>query len=275
MVTQHWQRHVPARCCWCPAHAAPVLHHQDLGSKDLKREKLFLVCQIIRVGRMDLRETYSRKLSTGLRRPFGISGESKGLPWVLGGNPPALPTPALTSTHLSAPGLHGAHWPWGAVVWGSDTPGFLLPLARQPPSPHRDPNPRLPLHSHVRFIPLSSLPCLPLPSLTHNPPMVLQGLPHECLVLGCGEGSGTAAPAAGNALAPCSHSCQSQAIPPAVIMSSPTGWPCPARAAAVGPVGTQRTHPGRGEGLGSPSHPSLLRGAGDPPARHCRRCPWE
>ncbi|NXG39693.1 DOCK2 protein, partial [Dromaius novaehollandiae] len=45
----------------------------DLGSKDLKREKLFLVCQIIRVGRMDLRETYSRKLSTGLRRPFGIS----------------------------------------------------------------------------------------------------------------------------------------------------------------------------------------------------------
>ncbi|NXU55959.1 DOCK2 protein, partial [Turnix velox] len=45
----------------------------DLGSKDLKREKLFLVCQIIRVGRMDLRESYSRKLSTGLRRPFGIS----------------------------------------------------------------------------------------------------------------------------------------------------------------------------------------------------------
>ncbi|NXA43644.1 DOCK2 protein, partial [Eudromia elegans] len=45
----------------------------DLGSKDLKREKLFLVCQIIRVGRMDLRESLSRKLSTGLRRPFGIS----------------------------------------------------------------------------------------------------------------------------------------------------------------------------------------------------------
>ncbi|OXB69361.1 UNVERIFIED_CONTAM: hypothetical protein H355_000017 [Colinus virginianus] len=45
----------------------------DLGSKDLKRERLFLVCQIIRVGRMDLREALSRKLSTGLRRPFGIS----------------------------------------------------------------------------------------------------------------------------------------------------------------------------------------------------------
>uniref|UniRef100_A0A803YIZ0 Dedicator of cytokinesis 2 n=1 Tax=Meleagris gallopavo TaxID=9103 RepID=A0A803YIZ0_MELGA len=39
----------------------------DLGSKDLKRERLFLVCQIIRVGRMDLRESLSRKLSTGLR----------------------------------------------------------------------------------------------------------------------------------------------------------------------------------------------------------------
>ncbi|NXD71586.1 DOCK2 protein, partial [Eolophus roseicapillus] len=45
----------------------------DLGSKDLQRERLFLVCQIIRVGRMDLRESQSRKLSTGLRRPFGIS----------------------------------------------------------------------------------------------------------------------------------------------------------------------------------------------------------
>ncbi|NWR39307.1 DOCK2 protein, partial [Tachuris rubrigastra] len=45
----------------------------DLGSTDLERERLFLVCQIIRVGRMDLRDSHSRKLSTGLRRPFGIS----------------------------------------------------------------------------------------------------------------------------------------------------------------------------------------------------------
>ncbi|NWS42419.1 DOCK2 protein, partial [Probosciger aterrimus] len=45
----------------------------DLGSKDLQRERLFLVCQIIRVGRMDLRESHSCKLSSGLRRPFGIS----------------------------------------------------------------------------------------------------------------------------------------------------------------------------------------------------------
>nr|XP_033811011.1 dedicator of cytokinesis protein 2-like [Geotrypetes seraphini] len=45
----------------------------DLGSKDLNREKLFLVCQIVRVGRMDLRETHTKKLTTGLRRPFGVS----------------------------------------------------------------------------------------------------------------------------------------------------------------------------------------------------------
>ncbi|KAL2305521.1 hypothetical protein Nmel_007509, partial [Mimus melanotis] len=55
----------------CQGHTAPV--PQDLGSTDLKRERLFLVCQIIRVGRMDLRDSHSRKLSTGLRRPFGIS----------------------------------------------------------------------------------------------------------------------------------------------------------------------------------------------------------
>uniref|UniRef100_A0A8D0HEL5 C2 DOCK-type domain-containing protein n=1 Tax=Sphenodon punctatus TaxID=8508 RepID=A0A8D0HEL5_SPHPU len=45
----------------------------DLGSTDLARERLFLVCQIVRVGRMDLRETHTRKLSAGLRRPFGVS----------------------------------------------------------------------------------------------------------------------------------------------------------------------------------------------------------
>ncbi|NXC88556.1 DOCK2 protein, partial [Cercotrichas coryphoeus] len=55
----------------CQGHRAAV--PQDLGSTDLKRERLFLVCQIIRVGRMDLRDSHSRKLSTGLRRPFGIS----------------------------------------------------------------------------------------------------------------------------------------------------------------------------------------------------------
>ncbi|XP_069061938.1 dedicator of cytokinesis protein 2-like [Pleurodeles waltl] len=45
----------------------------DLGSKDLNRENLYLVCQIVRVGRMDLKETNTRKLTLGLRRPFGVS----------------------------------------------------------------------------------------------------------------------------------------------------------------------------------------------------------
>ncbi|NWQ84179.1 DOCK2 protein, partial [Columbina picui] len=61
----------PTRC----RRLTQPLPPQDLGSADLKRERLFLVCQIIRVGRMDLRDSFSRKLSTGLRRPFGISGE--------------------------------------------------------------------------------------------------------------------------------------------------------------------------------------------------------
>uniref|UniRef100_A0A8C0ULU4 Dedicator of cytokinesis protein 2-like n=1 Tax=Cyanistes caeruleus TaxID=156563 RepID=A0A8C0ULU4_CYACU len=68
----------------------------DLGSTDLKRERLFLVCQIIRVGRMDLRDSQSRKLSTGLRRPFGISGGG-----ALHGDPQGPPChhPAIPSHH--------------------------------------------------------------------------------------------------------------------------------------------------------------------------------
>ncbi|XP_075699239.1 dedicator of cytokinesis protein 1 [Rhinoderma darwinii] len=45
----------------------------DLGSKDLKREKISFVCQIVRVGRMELRDNNTRKLTTGLRRPFGVA----------------------------------------------------------------------------------------------------------------------------------------------------------------------------------------------------------
>ncbi|XP_019509731.1 PREDICTED: dedicator of cytokinesis protein 1 [Hipposideros armiger] len=45
----------------------------DLGSKDLKREKISFVCQIVRVGRMELRENSARKLTSGLRRPFGVA----------------------------------------------------------------------------------------------------------------------------------------------------------------------------------------------------------
>ncbi|XP_053307197.1 dedicator of cytokinesis protein 1 isoform X1 [Spea bombifrons] len=45
----------------------------DLGSKDLKREKISFVCQIVRVGRMELRDNNIKKLTLGLRRPFGVA----------------------------------------------------------------------------------------------------------------------------------------------------------------------------------------------------------
>ncbi|XP_060771126.1 dedicator of cytokinesis protein 2 [Neoarius graeffei] len=44
----------------------------DLGNKDLSREKIYLICQIVRVGRMDLKETH-KKCTMGLRRPFGVA----------------------------------------------------------------------------------------------------------------------------------------------------------------------------------------------------------
>lgn len=48
---------------------------QDLGSEDLKREKISFVCQIVRVGRMELRDNNTKKLTSGLRRPFGVAGK--------------------------------------------------------------------------------------------------------------------------------------------------------------------------------------------------------
>ncbi|KAM9356802.1 dedicator of cytokinesis 2 [Symphorus nematophorus] len=45
----------------------------DLGNKDLSREKIYLICQIVRVGRMDLKETNNKKCTQGLRRPFGVA----------------------------------------------------------------------------------------------------------------------------------------------------------------------------------------------------------
>uniref|UniRef100_A0A8C7NBL0 Dedicator of cytokinesis N-terminal domain-containing protein n=1 Tax=Oncorhynchus kisutch TaxID=8019 RepID=A0A8C7NBL0_ONCKI len=47
----------------------------DLGSEDLKREKISFVCQIVRVGRMELRDNNTKKLTSGLRRPFGVAGK--------------------------------------------------------------------------------------------------------------------------------------------------------------------------------------------------------
>uniref|UniRef100_A0A3Q2TB99 Dedicator of cytokinesis 2 n=1 Tax=Fundulus heteroclitus TaxID=8078 RepID=A0A3Q2TB99_FUNHE len=45
----------------------------DLGNKDLSREKIYLICQIVRVGRMDLKEANNKKCTLGLRRPFGVA----------------------------------------------------------------------------------------------------------------------------------------------------------------------------------------------------------
>uniref|UniRef100_A0A8C1XGY8 Dedicator of cytokinesis 2 n=1 Tax=Cyprinus carpio TaxID=7962 RepID=A0A8C1XGY8_CYPCA len=45
----------------------------DLGNKDLGREKIYLICQIVRVGRMDLKDTNHKKCTMGLRRPFGVA----------------------------------------------------------------------------------------------------------------------------------------------------------------------------------------------------------
>ena len=47
---------------------------QDLSSsRDAQRERVFLVCQIIRIGRMDLKEPDSKKHTKGMRRPFGVA----------------------------------------------------------------------------------------------------------------------------------------------------------------------------------------------------------
>uniref|UniRef100_A0AAQ4R415 Dedicator of cytokinesis 5 n=1 Tax=Gasterosteus aculeatus aculeatus TaxID=481459 RepID=A0AAQ4R415_GASAC len=43
----------------------------DLSSSDLMRQRVFLVCQIIRVGSMELKE--GKKHTGGLRRPFGVA----------------------------------------------------------------------------------------------------------------------------------------------------------------------------------------------------------
>uniref|UniRef100_H0WLI3 Dedicator of cytokinesis 2 n=1 Tax=Otolemur garnettii TaxID=30611 RepID=H0WLI3_OTOGA len=45
----------------------------DLGNKDLNRDKIYLICQIVRVGKMDLKDTNTKKCTQGLRRPFGVA----------------------------------------------------------------------------------------------------------------------------------------------------------------------------------------------------------
>jgi len=65
----------------CPLKLATLLGErnltvtfQDLSSThDAERERVFLVCQIIRVGRMDLKDVESKKQAKGMRRPFGVA----------------------------------------------------------------------------------------------------------------------------------------------------------------------------------------------------------
>ncbi|XP_053150926.1 dedicator of cytokinesis protein 2 isoform X2 [Hemicordylus capensis] len=45
----------------------------DLGNKDLSRDRIYLICQIIRIGRMDLKDNSTRKYTQGIRRPFGVA----------------------------------------------------------------------------------------------------------------------------------------------------------------------------------------------------------
>ncbi|KAH0512478.1 Dedicator of cytokinesis protein 2 [Microtus ochrogaster] len=45
----------------------------DLGNKDLNRDKIYLICQIVRIGKMDLKDTNIKKCTQGLRRPFGVA----------------------------------------------------------------------------------------------------------------------------------------------------------------------------------------------------------
>ena len=47
---------------------------QDMGVNDLEREKIALVCQIVRIGRMDLKDNVTKKQTSGIRRPFGVAG---------------------------------------------------------------------------------------------------------------------------------------------------------------------------------------------------------
>ena len=47
-----------------------------MGVRDLEREKIALVCQIVRIGRMDLKDNVTKKQTNGIRRPFGVAGET-------------------------------------------------------------------------------------------------------------------------------------------------------------------------------------------------------
>nr|DBA30779.1 TPA: hypothetical protein GDO54_006721 [Pyxicephalus adspersus] len=45
----------------------------DPQKQTIIRDRIYLVCQIVRIGRMDLKETNIKKCTQGLRRPFGVA----------------------------------------------------------------------------------------------------------------------------------------------------------------------------------------------------------
>uniref|UniRef100_A0A8D2LIC4 Dedicator of cytokinesis 5 n=1 Tax=Varanus komodoensis TaxID=61221 RepID=A0A8D2LIC4_VARKO len=59
------------RCVLIQCPLTVLLLFQDLSSSDLIRPRISLVCQIVRVGHMELKE--GKKHTCGLRRPFGVA----------------------------------------------------------------------------------------------------------------------------------------------------------------------------------------------------------
>ena len=51
--------------------------------RDLEREKIALVCQIVRIGRMDLKDNVTKKQTNGIRRPFGVAGKMLLMIWLI------------------------------------------------------------------------------------------------------------------------------------------------------------------------------------------------
>jgi hypothetical protein len=72
---------MPARVKVAELYSLVVNCLKDLGSRDLHREKVYLVCYVVRVGAMEVRDQDHRRSShvsrkphgNGMRRPFGVA----------------------------------------------------------------------------------------------------------------------------------------------------------------------------------------------------------
>jgi dedicator of cytokinesis protein 2 len=52
---------------------SPKVVYTDLGKEDLLQKKVYLVCQIVRLGRMDPKDQDKKGVTLDLRRPFGVA----------------------------------------------------------------------------------------------------------------------------------------------------------------------------------------------------------